>query len=254
MSGAIAVERRDELAIVTLDNPKKRNALDPPMLDALCDALARLPDEGARAVVLTAAGDRAFSSGFDLSALSDEAALANNPLARALAAISGGALPVIAALNGLAIGGGCELAASCDLRVAHPQVTLMMPPVRLGIVYPPSGLQRFVALIGASRVRELFLCAQPISAERALGWGLVDRVVPEAEVLPCAIGLAREIARGAPLAVRGTRKILEELIPPLAPEVARQLAELQRAAWISDDAREARQAFAEKRAPRFAGR
>ena len=277
MSGAIAVERQDELAIVTLDNPKKRNALDPPMLDALCDALARLTDEGARAVVLTAAGDRAFSSGFDLTALSDEAALIgepsgarrdaseaalpprmpgliDNPLARALAAISGGALPVIAALNGLAIGGGCELAASCDLRVAHPQVTLMMPPVRLGIVYPPSGLQRFVALIGASRVRELFLCAQPISAERALGWGLVDRVVPEAEVLPCAIGLAREIARGAPLAVRGTRKILEELIPPLAPEVARQLAELQRAAWISDDAREARQAFAEKRAPRFAGR
>src|SRR6185503_8614936 len=172
MSGALTVERQDELAILTLDNPAKRNALDPPMLDALCDALAHLPSQGARAVVLTGKGDRAFSSGFDLTALSDEAAIANNPLARALAAIAQGALPVIAALNGLAIGGGCELAATCDLRVAHPQVTLAMPPVRLGIVYSPSGLQRFVSLIGASRVRELFLTAQPGSAERALGWGL----------------------------------------------------------------------------------
>lgn len=254
MSGKIQIETRDAIAILTLDHPPKRNALDPPMLDALCEALARLPGEGVRAVVLTGSGDRAFSSGFDLSALPAGVDFGTNPLSRALAAIADGALPVIAALNGLAIGGGCELAATCDLRVAHPQVTLAMPPVRLGIVYPASGLQRFVSLIGASRTRELLLTAQPISAERALAWGLLDWVVPPEEVLPAALALANEIARGAPLAVRGTRRTLEALRPPLAPEVLAELAELQRTAWLSEDAKEARRAFVEKRPPRFTGR
>jgi enoyl-CoA hydratase/carnithine racemase len=175
-------------------------------------------------------------------------------MARALSAIADGKLPVVAALNGVTIGGGCELAATCDLRVAHPAVTLTMPPVRLGIVYAPTGLQRFVALCGLSRTRELFLTAQPVPAERALAWGLVDRVVPAAEVLPAALALAEEIARGAPLALAGTRRILEKLMPPLAPEVALELAELQLRAWTSEDAMEARLAFVQKRPPRFTGR
>ena len=95
----------------------------------------------------------------------------------ALAAIAGGRLPVVAALNGAAIGGGCELAATCDLRVAHEAVTLTMPPVRLGLVYAPTGLARFVALCGLSRTRELFLTATPVPAARAREWGLVDHVV-----------------------------------------------------------------------------
>jgi enoyl-CoA hydratase/carnithine racemase len=149
MSGELLVERRDAVAVLTLSNPAKRNALDPPLLDALVAALARLPDEGARAAVLTGEGSLAFSSGYDITALPDGGAPAENPLARALDAIADGALPVIAALNGPAIGGGCELAATCDLRVAHAGVTLTMPPVRLGIVYAPRGLERFVALCGA---------------------------------------------------------------------------------------------------------
>jgi enoyl-CoA hydratase/carnithine racemase len=152
------------------------------------------------------------------------------------------------------MGGGCELAATCDLRVAHEGVTLAMPPVRLGLVYAPRGLQRFVALVGMSRTREMFLTAQPVTAERALGWGLVDRVVAPNEVLPTALALAAEIARGAPLALAGTRRALERLLlPPLSPEVEAELAELQVRAWTSDDAREARLAFAEKRPPKFTG-
>ncbi|HZS35797.1 MAG TPA: enoyl-CoA hydratase-related protein [Polyangia bacterium] len=250
----LMIERRGAVALLTLSNPAKRNALDPPLLDALCAALARLPGEGARAAVLTGEGDRMFSSGYDLAALPEGAVPGENPLARALAAITDGDLPVIAALNGPAIGGGCELAATCDLRVAHPQVTLTMPPVKLGIVYAPRGLARFVALIGASRTRELFLTAAPVDAARALAWGLVDRVVPPADVLPAALALADEIARHAPLAIRGTRRALERLLAELPPEAAAELAELQRAAWISDDAREARAAFREKRPPRFTGK
>lgn len=253
MSGAIDVERRDELAVVTLRNEKKKNALDPTMLDALVAALARFPSEGVRAVVLTGAGD-VFSSGYDISALPSGTAPSANPMGPALSAIADGPLPVVAALNGMAIGGGCELAATCDLRVAHDAVTLTMPPVRLGLVYAPAGLRRFVALCGLSRTRELFLTAQPVPAARALGWGLVDRVVARDEVLATALALAGEMARGAPLAVAGTRRALELLQPSLDAAAAEELARLMHQAWLSEDSAEARAAFREKRKPQFKGR
>jgi enoyl-CoA hydratase/carnithine racemase len=253
MSGAIAIERRDELAVVTLQNEKKKNALDPAMLDALCAALQRFPEEGVRAVVLTGGGDF-FSSGYDISALPAGAAPTTNPMGPALSAIADGPLPVVAALNGPAIGGGCELAATCDLRVAHEAVTLTMPPVRLGLVYAPAGLRRFVALCGLSRTRELFLTAQPVPATRALGWGLCDRVVGKDEVLATALALATEMARGAPLALAGTRRALELLQPQLDAAAATELAGLMQQAWMSEDAAEARAAFREKRKPVFKGR
>ena len=251
--GAIEIERRETLAIVTLRNERKKNALDPAMLDALTAAMAQLPGEGVRAVVLTGAGD-VFSSGYDISALPAGIAPGTNPLGPALAAISDGPLPVVAALNGAAIGGGCELAATCDLRVAHEAVTLMMPPVRLGIVYSPTGLARFAALCGWSRTRELFLTAQPVDAARACGWGLVDRVVGRDEVLPTAIAIAEQMAKGAPLAIAGTRRALERLMPRVDGEAAAELARLMQAAWTSEDAAEARTAFREKRKPTFKGR
>ena len=253
MSGSVEVEQHGAIAIVTLRNEKKKNALDPPMLDALCATLARIPGEGARAVVLTGAGD-VFSSGYDISALPSGAAPTANPLGPALAAIAGGPLPVVAALNGAAIGGGCELAATCDLRVAHDDVTLMMPPVRLGLVYAPTGLGRFVALCGLSRTRELFLTAKPVPALRARDWGLVDHVVARDEVLPTALTLATEMAKGAPLAIAGTRRSLELLLPTVDAAAMAELAQLMQAAWMSEDAAEARAAFREKRKPEFKGR
>ncbi|HXU70307.1 MAG TPA: enoyl-CoA hydratase/isomerase family protein [Polyangia bacterium] len=253
MSGTIEIERREAIAIVTLMNERKKNALDPTMLDALCAAMARFPGEGVRAVVLTGAGD-VFSSGYDISALPSGAAPSANPLGPALAAISDGPLPVVAALNGAAIGGGCELAATCDLRVAHDAVTLMMPPVRLGLVYAPTGLARFVALCGLSRTRELFLTAQPVPAPRAREWGLVDRVVARDEVLPTALAIAEEMARGAPLAVAGTRRALERMMPRVDGAAAMELAQLMQAAWTSEDAAEARAAWSGKRKPEFKGR
>jgi enoyl-CoA hydratase/carnithine racemase len=253
MTSELRVERREAIAIVTLERPHKKNALTPAMLDELGAIWTRLPSEGARAIVLTGAGDL-FSAGYDITALPAGAAPSSNPMGAALAAIADGPLPVVAALNGPAIGGGCELAATCDLRVAHAAVTLTMPPVRLGLVYAPTGLRRFVALCGMSRTRELFLTAAPVPAERALGWGLVDRVVAHADVLPTALALAEEMARGAPLALAGTRRALERLQPPLDADAAAELARLIEAAWTSEDAAEARAAFREKRKPVFTGR
>ena len=252
MSGEIACERRDDIAVLTLHNEKKKNALDPVMLDGLVARLGELPSEGARAVVLTGSGDW-FSSGYDIAAL-PQGAPAASPMAASIAAIVDGPLPVIAALNGPAIGGGCELAATCDLRVAHAEVTLMMPPVRLGIVYAPEGLRRFVALCGMSRTRELFLTAAPMSAERALGWGLVDRVVAREDVVATAVAIANEMARGAPLAIAGTRRVLELMSPAADGAAAAEIARIVAAAWASADAAEARAAFRDKRKPRFSGR
>jgi enoyl-CoA hydratase/carnithine racemase len=249
----LSVERRGAVALLTLSNSQKRNALDPHLLDALCTALGELPTQGVRAAVLTGEGDAAFSSGYDISHLPHGTAPTWNPMALAVSAITDGDLPVVAALNGVAIGGGLELAATCDLRVAHPAVLFTMPPVRLGLVYPASGLRRFTSLIGASRTRELFLTAAPVDAHRALEWGLVDRVVAAGAVVSTALELAEAIARGAPLAVRGIRHTLERLTPPLSPEVEAELEALLRRAWESHDAHEARAAFREKRPPKFTG-
>jgi enoyl-CoA hydratase/carnithine racemase len=253
MSGTVIVEERGPVALLTLSNPHKRNALDPPLLDALVQAIGTLPQKGVRAAVVTGK-EGYFSSGYDISALPENPAPGDNPLDRALAAVGDGDLPLIAALNGPAVGGGCELAAACDLRVAHHRVTLTMPPVRLGIIYSAVGLRRFVALCGASHTRELFLTAAAVDAAQAQTWGLVDRVVYEQDVVPTALELAEAIARGAPLAVRGTRRALNRLEAPLPPEIVAELAEAQRAAWTSEDAREARAAFHEKRQPVFKGR
>jgi enoyl-CoA hydratase/carnithine racemase len=254
MSGRLVVERREEVALLTLSNPPKRNALDPPMLDALVAAVAALPRQGVRAAVLTADG-ATFSSGFDIARLpATGSPQEDNVLDRALTALEHGELPIVAALNGLCLGGGCELAAACDLRVAHAAVELGMPPVRLGVVYAATGLERFVALIGAAHTRELFLTARRVDAARALAWGLIDQLVPVAELLPRALELATEIASGAPLAVRGTRRALAEICHTLSPATRAELKRTERASWESRDAAEARRAFAEKRPPRFTGK
>lgn len=208
MAGALHVAVEGALATLTLSNPAKKNAIDPPLCDALIDAVRGLPGRGVRAAVLTAEGT-IFSSGYDLDAL--KLPEGHAPLRRAVEAIVTGALPIVAALPGLAIGGGCELACACDLRVAHPGVALAMPPVRLGIVYPEDGLRRFVVLIGAAHTRELFLTAARIPAERALAWGLVDRVVDEGAVLSTALELAAAIAQADPEVMRLTRQSLRGL-------------------------------------------
>src|SRR5262245_36655129 len=128
--------------VLTLDNPAKRNALDPQLCASLGAEISAAPADGVRALVLTGAGDKAFCAGFDLDALAE----AEAAFPQVIQAVAGSRLPIVCALNGVAFGGGAELAATCDLRVAHPEVKIAMPPARLGIVYHPAGLARFAAL------------------------------------------------------------------------------------------------------------
>lgn len=190
---------------VVISNATKRNALDLAECERLRGELV-VGDE-VRVVVLTGEpAGRAFCAGFDLGALGDMAA-AERAFSGVIDAVSACRVPVIAALNGAAIGGGCELAATCDLRVAHAGVKLGLPPARLGIVYPDRGLRRLAALCGESRARQLFLLARTVDAAEAERWGLIDFVVEDP--LAKAQELAGEIAALVPHAVQGMRARFE---------------------------------------------
>jgi enoyl-CoA hydratase/carnithine racemase len=252
--GALALDWPAEgVARVTLENAAKRNALDRPILDGLA---AELPGLDARCVVLTGAGS-VFSAGYDIADLSadrlaEEAAdLLTHPFEAALAALDAVEVPVVAAMTGHAFGGGLELALACDLRVCASSARLGMPPARLGVVYSHTGLRRFVDAIGAARTRELFLTARPITASVALSWGLVNELADD--VPARALALAREIAALAPLSVRGNKRVLRALDPPLDPALEAELLALRDAAFRSSDFAEGVRAFIEKREPEWRG-
>jgi len=255
--------RRDEPAPhvvrLTVDNPAKRNALDHDILDALAEVL---PGVEARCLILAGAG-RVFSAGYDIGALPQErfaeeaAALIAHPFNAALEALDAVPFPVVAAIGGHAIGGGLELALSCDLRVCSTEARLGMPPARLGLVYSHSGLRKFIDAIGAPRTRELFFTARNVSAAEALAWGLVGEVVPPAEVTTRAVEMAAGIAANAPLSLRGNKRVIGALLAAemgLDSSTEAELVALREECFRTDDFLEGVRAFAEKRTPRWTGR
>ena len=262
MSGPprIRAEERGSARVLVIDNPAKRNALDFQALEELELACVRATRDGVRCLVLRGAGDDAFSSGFDIAEMGLTSARGDRPdeaVERTADVLSEVPCPTLAFLNGFAFGGGFEIAATCDLRVARAGVKLAMTPAKLGVVYPEGGLRRFADLVGAARARELFFTGRPIDAETALAWGLVNRVSPVATAEADALALALEIAENAPLAVRGMKRILRLLERThergLAPAERDEIADLRRRAFESEDLREGRRAWEERRRPRFKG-
>jgi enoyl-CoA hydratase/carnithine racemase len=244
------------VARLTISNPAKRGALDRPILDAIATTL---PTLDARCVIVTGEG-RAFSAGYDIDAIPGdvaEGAHQAEPFATALAALDAFPFPTVAALNGYAIGGGLELAIACDLRIAADGIQLGMPPAKLGVVYSPSGVGRFLAAIGAARTRELFLVGQRIDAATAEAWGLVNRVVEADELAEQALALASEIAANAPLSLSGNKAVIRAVVDVgerLDADTEARLTELRRKAFASEDLQEGLRAFGEKRAPVWRGR
>ncbi len=258
---SLRAEDRGPVRVVTLDNPRKRNALDFASLSELAAACAAASTDGVRCLVFRGAGDKAFCSGFDISAIPVGPSEGDRPdlaVERTMEAVEAVPCPTIAFLNGSAFGAGAELAATCDLRVACPGIAIGMPPAKLGVVYAPAGLRRFLHLVGPSRAREMFFTGRPVETGEALAIGLVDRVVPADEAEDAALALAQEIARNAPLAVQGMKRILRLLDAAAErgftdPE-RDEIVWLRRRAFESDDVREGREAFLEKRPPRFRGK
>jgi len=257
-------EPADGVVRLTISNPAKRNALDHPILDAISDTLAELaqPDSAARCVLITGAHGM-FSAGYDIGEIPDEEfeeraeRLVAHPFTQAIDALQAFALPTLAVLPGHTIGGGLELALSCDLRVAQEGIRLGMPPAKLGLVYSHTGLRRFIDAIGAARTRELFLLGSYIDAQTALEWGLVNRVAAADALQETALTLAAELAGNAPLSQRGNKRVIAALLDAeaeLPADIEAELIELRRASFASQDMREGMRAFAERRPPVWRGR
>jgi enoyl-CoA hydratase/carnithine racemase len=247
------------VARLTISNPAKRGALDQAILDAFASTM---PELDARCVIITGE-DHTFSAGYDIgdlpeSVFADEAErLIAHPFAAAIDAIDAFPYPTVAALNGHTIGGGLELAMSCDLRIAAATIALGMPPAKLGLVYSHTGIRKFIDAIGAPRTRELFLVGARIDARTARAWGLVNSVAEPGQLAEESLELARELAGNAPLAQLGNKRVIREVLDARAaldPAVERELIELRRACFSSEDFREGVRAFAERRPARWKGR
>jgi enoyl-CoA hydratase/carnithine racemase len=247
------------VARLTISNPERRGALDHAILDGFAETMPRLD---ARCVIITGEGST-FSAGYDIGDLPDSVfvdeaeKLVAHPFAAAIDAVEAYPYPTVAALNGHAIGGGLELALSCDLRLAATPIKLGMPPAKLGLVYSHTGIRKFIDTVGAPRTRELFLVGGRIDAATALTWGLVNRVAEPEELAAETLELATEIAGNAPLAELGNKRVIRAVLDAegkLDADVERALIELRRECFSSEDFREGVRAFAEKRPPRWQGR
>ncbi len=255
MSGELRVDRPAEhVTRLTFTNPAKRNALDHAILDGIAEQVPRLD---ARCLLITAEGP-VFSAGYDIGKLPREEfaekaeKLVAHPFHEAIAAIEAYPYPVVAALNGHTIGGGLELALSCDLRVCAESAKLGMPPAKLGLVYSHTGLRKFIDLIGVGRTRELFYVGRNIPAALAREWGLVNEVVPDGELGDRGLALATEVAANAPISLRGNKRVIRELLSAegdLDPELERELVELRESCFQTEDFFEGVRAFGEKRPP-----
>jgi len=256
------------VALVTLDRPAKANSLDPSMLCDLASAWREIQaDDALRCVVLTGAGERVFCSGMDMSTtipVSQKLARGEQVDPRdfeGLRSVSTALLagfdigkPIVTAINGHARAGGFDLMLATEIRYAVPAATFALEEVALGLYPTGNATVMLPRQIGWVHAHELLLSARPIDAQRAAAIGLINAIVEPGELLDTALATADAIARNAPLAVRATRSGVREILPlPLAEAYERQEA-LGRPLRKTEDAREAQQAFVEKRPPRFKGR
>jgi enoyl-CoA hydratase/carnithine racemase len=242
-----------------ISNASRRGALDHEILDTLAETVAGLD---ARCLMLTGT-DEVFSAGYDLGNLEgrefEENAekLVAHPFHAAIEALEAYRYPVIAQINGHAIGGGLELALTCDIRIAAAGIRVGMPPAKLGLIYSHTGLRKFLDACGPANTAELFYVGRNVDAERGREIGLLNHVVEPAELEATAVAMAAEIAANAPLSLAGNKRILREIrahAAALPEDVERELVELRESCFRTEDFREGVRAFGEKRPARWQGR
>ena len=252
----IDLDRADGVATLTLNRPEALNAFNSEQLRLLEQMLTEVAaDPAIRAVVLTGAGERAFAAGADIremAALSPEGGLAFGRLGHAVTrAVEALPQPVVAAVNGFALGGGCELAIACDIRIASENAVFAQPEVSLGIPPGWGGSQRLPRLVGPGMAAEMILTGRRVAAAEALRIGLVNRVVPLPDLMPAAAELASTIAANGPVAVRAAKRLMAlafdgDPVVGLETECA-----VFGSVFGSPEQREGMGAFVEKRKPSF---
>jgi methylmalonyl-CoA decarboxylase len=251
----------DSVIEVTMAHAERRNALSDQMLDGLGHALAEAEAAGARAVIVRAEpGVSTWSAGYDIEALpvdGSDPLTWTNPLETLLHHVRAAPFPIIAAVEGGAWGGACELVMTCDLVIAVRTSTFAITPARLGVPYNTAGVAHFLGALPLNVAKEMFFTADPFSADAMAEYGVVNRLVADADELSTeSIALGRRIATRAPLAIRAIKGEMTALTDArsLTSDDFERLTELRRAAWSSRDYQEGLSAFAEKRSPRFEGR
>jgi enoyl-CoA hydratase len=246
----ISQSHAGDVAVIEIDRHERRNALDAAHCEALRDAVREQAREGARAIVITGAGS-SFSSGADLGAAYDGAF--RDALYSMLTVITEASVPVLAAVNGPAIGAGAQLAIACDLRIAAPAAAFAIPTARLGLAVDPWTIRRLAALAGGGTAQAVLIGCDTLDADRALRCGLASRLGDR----DAALAWARELAALAPLTLAYSKRALNQasvLADDRASAADSELIKAYEACWASDDRAEGQRGRAEKRPPRFRGR
>ena len=255
----LLLERDGAIALLTINRPKVLNALNSQTIDELRRAILDLKhDDSARAVIVTGAGEKSFVAGADINELAVQTPTGGREHAlkgqHVFDLIENMGKPVIAAINGFALGGGCELAMACTLRLAADSARLGQPEVALGLIPGYAGTQRLSRLVGKGAAMEMILTGTPISAADAYRIGLVNRVVPAAELMTEARTLAHQLAKGAPVATRYIINAVNKGYEMPFAEACQYEATLFGLVASTDDMREGTRAFLEKRKADFKGK
>ncbi len=263
MTSPVQTNAADGIVTLTLNRPEQRNPIsDADMIEALVAALAGLnEDPTTRVAILTGAG-RGFSSGGNVKAMAGTTGRAaatphsnrewyRTGIQRIPRAFEALEVPIIAAVNGAAVGAGCDLACLCDLRIASTDASFAESFVKLGLIPGDGGAWLLPRIVGQARAREMAFTGDPITAQQALAYGLVSQVVPPEELLPAAHALAARIAVNPPVAVRLTKRLMREAERADLETVLQLSAAMQSIAHATADHREAVEAFIAKRSPKF---
>jgi enoyl-CoA hydratase len=254
----LLVERRERVAIITINRPDKRNALNIKTREEGAAALEELrADDSVRVVVITGAGDKAFIAGADIAEFAGRTAVTQRDVmtGRSLfTAIDSFPKPVIAMINGYCLGGGCELAMACDLRIASERASFGQPEINLGIIPGGGGTQRLTHLVGEGKAMELILTGEIINAQAAHAIGLVNTVVPHEELEAKTMEIAGRIAEKSPIALRLAKEAVKTAARSSLDEGLRREIDLFALCFSSADKDEGVKAFLEKRKPEFKGR
>ncbi len=255
----IKISWEGELAIVTIDRQEKMNALNAEVFEELGDAFDSLRhDDKVRGVIVTGAGEKAFVAGADIGELATKEAVEGVRVSRTgqgiFRSIERFPKPVLAAVGGYALGGGCELALACHLRVASDRARFGLPEVGLGVIPGYGGTVRLARLIGLGKAVELTLTGEMLGAQAAMELGLVSQVVPQEDLLGAAKGLLRKVTRNGPVAVKmALESVYRAQDTPLAEGMATESA-LFGLLFSTEDLKEGMTAFLEKRKPEFKGK